>query len=160
MCVFQALEHFFALLRTFFSSQNLHFPLQILLSTWLFFGQQNLFDDCVAMTWGFRVLVSAEQHSKNALLEQIYSMKDMLPNISQWIIGGDGWANDIGFGGLDHVIASGQNVNILVLDTEMYSAQGSLASFSDTNTGGQASKSTHMSSVAKFALGGKQQNKI
>jgi homodimeric pyruvate:ferredoxin (flavodoxin) oxidoreductase len=90
----------------------------------------------------------AEQHSKNALLEQIYSMKDMLPNISQWIIGGDGWANDIGFGGLDHVIASGQNVNILVLDTEMYS-----------NTGGQASKSTHMSSVAKFALGGKQQNK-
>lgn len=75
-------------------------------------------------------------------------MKDMLPNISQWIIGGDGWANDIGFGGLDHVLASGQNLNVLVLDTEMYS-----------NTGGQASKSTHMASVAKFALGGKRTNK-
>uniref|UniRef100_Q94IN5 Pyruvate dehydrogenase [NADP(+)], mitochondrial n=1 Tax=Euglena gracilis TaxID=3039 RepID=PNO_EUGGR len=90
----------------------------------------------------------AQQRSKDPLLEQIYGMKDMLPNISQWIIGGDGWANDIGFGGLDHVLASGQNLNVLVLDTEMYS-----------NTGGQASKSTHMASVAKFALGGKRTNK-
>eukprot|EP01004_Peranema_trichophorum_P002658 NODE_16_length_5592_cov_268.649479_g13_i0.p1 GENE.NODE_16_length_5592_cov_268.649479_g13_i0~~NODE_16_length_5592_cov_268.649479_g13_i0.p1 ORF type:complete len:1810 (-),score=446.90 NODE_16_length_5592_cov_268.649479_g13_i0:99-5528(-) len=76
---------------------------------------------------------------------RIYDEKDMLPNISQWIIGGDGWANDIGFGGLDHVLASGQNLNVLVLDTEMYS-----------NTGGQASKSSHLGSVSKFALGGKK----
>jgi len=61
-----------------------------------------------------------------------------------WIIGGDGWAYDIGYGGLDHVIASGRNVNILVLDTEVYS-----------NTGGQASKSTPRGAVAKFAAGGK-----
>jgi pyruvate-ferredoxin/flavodoxin oxidoreductase len=63
---------------------------------------------------------------------------------SVWIVGGDGWAYDIGYGGLDHVMASGQNVNILVLDTEVYS-----------NTGGQASKSTPLGAVAKFAAGGK-----
>src|SRR4029077_9577446 len=65
-----------------------------------------------------------------------------------WIVGGDGWAYDIGYGGLDHVLASGQNVNILVLDTEVYS-----------NTGGQASKSTPKGAVAKFAAGGKAQQK-
>ena len=63
---------------------------------------------------------------------------------SVWIIGGDGWAYDIGFGGLDHVLASGRNVNILVLDTEVYS-----------NTGGQMSKATPKGAVAKFAAGGK-----
>jgi pyruvate-ferredoxin/flavodoxin oxidoreductase len=63
---------------------------------------------------------------------------------SVWIVGGDGWAYDIGFGGLDHVLASGRNVNVLVLDTEVYS-----------NTGGQASKSTPRGAVAKFAAGGK-----
>lgn len=74
--------------------------------------------------------------------------QDMLPPISQWIIGGDGWAYDIGFGGLDHVLARGENVKILVLDTEMYS-----------NTGGQVSKSTMKSTTIKFASGGKKQNK-
>ena len=69
---------------------------------------------------------------------------DALVNKSVWIIGGDGWAYDIGFGGLDHVLASGQNVNVLVLDTEVYS-----------NTGGQASKATPMGAVAKYAAGGK-----
>jgi pyruvate-ferredoxin/flavodoxin oxidoreductase len=63
---------------------------------------------------------------------------------SVWIIGGDGWAYDIGYGGLDHVLASGRNVNILVMDTEVYS-----------NTGGQASKATPRAAVAKFAAGGK-----
>ena len=67
---------------------------------------------------------------------------------SVWIVGGDGWAYDIGYGGLDHVLASGRNVNILVLDTEVYS-----------NTGGQASKSTPRGGVAKFAAGGKQGRK-
>ena len=65
-----------------------------------------------------------------------------------WIIGGDGWAYDIGFGGLDHVLASGEDVNILVLDTEVYS-----------NTGGQNSKATPMGAVAKFAAGGKPSHK-
>ena len=75
---------------------------------------------------------------------QLLSVVDMLVKKSVWIIGGDGWAYDIGYGGLDHVLASGRNVNILVLDTEVYS-----------NTGGQASKSTPRAAVAKFAAGGK-----
>ena len=71
-------------------------------------------------------------------------MADALIRRSVWIVGGDGWAYDIGFGGLDHVLASGRDVNILVLDTEVYS-----------NTGGQASKSTPRAAVAKYASGGK-----
>ncbi len=75
-------------------------------------------------------------------------MADVLVKKSVWIIGGDGWAYDIGYGGLDHVLASGKNVNILVLDTEVYS-----------NTGGQMSKATPRGAVAKFAAGGKTQRK-
>lgn len=75
---------------------------------------------------------------------QLLSLADTLVKKSVWSFGGDGWAYDIGFGGLDHVLASGRNVNIMVLDTEVYS-----------NTGGQMSKSTPRSAVAKFAMGGK-----
>ncbi len=75
---------------------------------------------------------------------QLLSVADYLVQKSVWILGGDGWAYDIGYGGLDHVLASGRNVNVLVLDTEVYS-----------NTGGQASKATPMGAVAKFAAGGK-----
>lgn len=78
------------------------------------------------------------------ILEGILSRKDHLVKKSQWIIGGDGWAYDIGFGGLDHVLASGDDVNILVLDTEVYS-----------NTGGQSSKATPTGAVAQFAASGK-----
>jgi pyruvate-ferredoxin/flavodoxin oxidoreductase len=74
----------------------------------------------------------------------LLSLADALVRKSVWIVGGDGWAYDIGYGGLDHVLASGHNVNILVLDTEVYS-----------NTGGQASKATPLGAVAKFAAGGK-----
>ncbi len=77
--------------------------------------------------------------------KDILELKDYLVKPSQWIIGGDGWAYDIGFGGLDHVLASGLNVNVLVLDTEVYS-----------NTGGQSSKSTPIGAVAKFASAGKR----
>ncbi len=76
--------------------------------------------------------------------KQLLALADWLVKKSVWIVGGDGWAYDIGFGGLDHVIASGKNVNILVLDTEVYS-----------NTGGQNSKSTPRAAVAKFAAAGK-----
>ncbi|MDR9402508.1 MAG: pyruvate:ferredoxin (flavodoxin) oxidoreductase [Halothece sp. Uz-M2-17] len=76
--------------------------------------------------------------------KQLLTLADYLVKKSVWIVGGDGWAYDIGFGGLDHVLASGRNVNILVLDTEVYS-----------NTGGQASKATPRAAVAKFAAGGK-----
>ncbi|MDY0146252.1 MAG: pyruvate:ferredoxin (flavodoxin) oxidoreductase [Kiritimatiellia bacterium] len=78
----------------------------------------------------------------------LLSIADFLIQKSVWIVGGDGWAYDIGYGGLDHVLASGANVNILVLDTEVYS-----------NTGGQASKSTPLGAVAKFAAGGKPSGK-
>jgi len=78
-------------------------------------------------------------------LAKIRELQDYFTDKSLWIIGGDGWANDIGYGGIDHVLAQGQNVNILVLDTEVYS-----------NTGGQASKSTPTGAVAKFATGGKK----
>lgn len=76
--------------------------------------------------------------------KQLLSLADYLVKKTVWIVGGDGWAYDIGFGGLDHVIASGRNVNILVMDTEVYS-----------NTGGQSSKATPRGAVAKFAAGGK-----
>lgn len=98
-----------------------------------------------------------EQRERVAILKQrleqlntpktqlLLNLADNLVKRSLWIIGGDGWAYDIGFGGLDHVLASGRNVNILVLDTEVYS-----------NTGGQMSKSTPRAAVAKFASGGKR----
>ncbi|HEX7679276.1 MAG TPA: pyruvate:ferredoxin (flavodoxin) oxidoreductase, partial [Thermoanaerobaculia bacterium] len=76
--------------------------------------------------------------------QQLLALADLLVKKSVWILGGDGWAYDIGFGGLDHVLASGRNVKVLVLDTEVYS-----------NTGGQMSKSTPRAAVAKFAAGGK-----
>ena len=78
-------------------------------------------------------------------LAKVRELQDYFTDKSVWIIGGDGWANDIGYGGIDHVLAQGKNVNILVLDTEVYS-----------NTGGQASKSTPTAAVAKFATGGKR----
>jgi pyruvate-ferredoxin/flavodoxin oxidoreductase len=80
--------------------------------------------------------------------KQIVDLKDHLVKKSQWIFGGDGWAYDIGFGGLDHVLASGEDVNVLVLDTEVYS-----------NTGGQSSKATPAGAVAKFAASGKKVRK-
>lgn len=82
------------------------------------------------------------------LAKEILDEKDFLSKKSQWIYGGDGWAYDIGFGGLDHVLASGQDINIIVFDTEIYS-----------NTGGQSSKATPTGATAKFAAGGKNTKK-
>jgi pyruvate-ferredoxin/flavodoxin oxidoreductase len=82
---------------------------------------------------------------KDPVAQEILDLKQYLVKKSIWIIGGDGWAYDIGYGGLDHVLASGEDVNVLVLDTEVYS-----------NTGGQASKSTPTGAVAKFAASGKK----
>jgi len=87
--------------------------------------------------------LAAIQNPKSEIAN-LLSLADMLVKKSVWIMGGDGWAYDIGYGGLDHVLASGRNVNVLVLDTEVYS-----------NTGGQASKATGLGAVAKFAAGGK-----
>jgi pyruvate-ferredoxin/flavodoxin oxidoreductase len=94
-------------------------------------------------------LLKEKLHSMNAMdAKQLLAVADLLVKKSIWIVGGDGWAYDIGYGGLDHVLASGRNVNVLVLDTEVYS-----------NTGGQASKSTPRAAVAKFAAGGKPGSK-
>ncbi|EPH07434.1 pyruvate:ferredoxin (flavodoxin) oxidoreductase [Campylobacter ureolyticus ACS-301-V-Sch3b] len=89
-----------------------------------------------------------KQNQNIESVKEILNLKDYLPNISQWIIGGDGWAYDIGFGGLDHALASGENINILVLDTEVYS-----------NTGGQSSKSSRTGSIAQFTASGKRMQK-
>ncbi len=82
------------------------------------------------------------------VFDEIWEMNDMFTKKSLWIFGGDGWAYDIGYGGLDHVLASGQDINVLVMDTEVYS-----------NTGGQASKATPLGSIAKFAAAGKRTGK-
>ena len=89
-------------------------------------------------------LLKACEGSRKADEKYVVDNKDMLIKPSMWIFGGDGWAYDIGYGGVDHVLASGENVNVLVFDTEVYS-----------NTGGQSSKSTPIGAVAKFAASGK-----
>jgi pyruvate-ferredoxin/flavodoxin oxidoreductase len=90
-------------------------------------------------------VLAKHQNDMCPTCKKIQELQDYFTDKSVWIIGGDGWANDIGYGGIDHVLAQNKNVNILVLDTEVYS-----------NTGGQASKSTPTAAVAKFATGGKR----
>jgi pyruvate-ferredoxin/flavodoxin oxidoreductase len=89
-------------------------------------------------------VLTALENETHEVAEEIKNLKTYLIKKSQWIFGGDGWAYDIGYGGLDHVLASGEDVNVLVMDTEIYS-----------NTGGQASKATPIGAVAKFAAAGK-----
>ncbi len=95
-----------------------------------------------------KAAIKALEKESHAVAKELLAIKDYFPKKSVWIFGGDGWAYDIGYGGLDHVIASGKNVNILVMDTEVYS-----------NTGGQASKSTPAGALAKFAATGKKVRK-
>jgi len=90
-------------------------------------------------------LIPALEKEKEPIAKELLDLKQYFSKKSVWVFGGDGWAYDIGYGGLDHVMASGDNVNVLVLDTEVYS-----------NTGGQASKSTPIGAVAKFAASGKK----
>ncbi len=93
-------------------------------------------------------IVPLLEESNNPIAKEIVELKDYLEKRSIWIVGGDGWAYDIGFGGLDHIFANRENVNILVLDTEVYS-----------NTGGQSSKASQIGSIAKFTASGKKTNK-
>ncbi|MGP1485615.1 MAG: pyruvate:ferredoxin (flavodoxin) oxidoreductase [Campylobacter sp.] len=95
-----------------------------------------------------QIMPLLEQNLQLDGVKEILSLQKYLVKKSQWIIGGDGWAYDIGFGGLDHVLASGENVNVLVLDTEVYS-----------NTGGQSSKSSRTGSIAQFTASGKPMQK-
>ena len=102
-------------------------------------------NDAEASKEASAMVIAACTSEKSGICKEIIDLKQYLVKKSMWIFGGDGWAYDIGFGGLDHVIASGEDVNILVMDTEVYS-----------NTGGQASKATPVGAVAKFAASGKK----
>jgi pyruvate-ferredoxin/flavodoxin oxidoreductase len=102
-------------------------------------------ENSVASKAASEKVVAACEADGSEAAKEILKLKDYLSKKSYWIFGGDGWAYDIGFGGLDHVLASGEDVNVLVMDTEVYS-----------NTGGQASKSTPVGAVAKFAAAGKR----
>lgn len=99
-------------------------------------------------TYGNQIKELLLQEQPTPLLDEIWNAEDLLSKRSIWAFGGDGWAYDIGYGGVDHVLASGEDINILVMDTEIYS-----------NTGGQASKGTPLGSIAKFAAAGKQTGK-
>ncbi len=101
-------------------------------------------DAAESQKYGF-ALKNLLNDNSQGLLKEIYEEKDMFTKKSHWIFGGDGWAYDIGFGGLDHVLASGEDINILVMDTEVYS-----------NTGGQSSKATPTGAIAKYAASGKK----
>ncbi|MDZ8117222.1 pyruvate:ferredoxin (flavodoxin) oxidoreductase [Pontiella agarivorans] len=109
-------------------------------------------DEAIAAQNAVKILLDSAMAEASAeaapLVRKIKELEDYFVDKAVWIFGGDGWAYDIGYGGLDHVVASGKNVNILVLDTEVYS-----------NTGGQASKSTPIGAVAKFATGGMRAGK-
>ena len=108
----------------------------------------NNMDDAEGSKVAAEKLIAACSATDDAAAKRIIAAKDCLVKKSIWIFGGDGWAYDIGYGGLDHVLASGEDVNVPVLDTEVYS-----------NTGGQASKSTPTGSIAKFAANGKRVKK-
>ena len=113
---------------------------------WL--DQMNDGDAAKEATHNLLTVLSEDNHSGNKIIEEILSKKDYLNKRSIWAIGGDGWSYDIDFGGLDHVLASGDDINVFVMDTEIYS-----------NTGGQCSKSTPTASVAKLAAAGKKNRK-
>lgn len=124
-------------------ANNLNAELRPLLTEWI-----EKYQDGVETRRLTDAIIPILEADSSDLLAPLRELKDYFLKHSQWIIGGDGWAYDIGFGGLDHVLASGKNVNILVLDTEVYS-----------NTGGQSSKSTPVGAIAKFAAGGKRVRK-
>ncbi|MCX6647008.1 MAG: pyruvate:ferredoxin (flavodoxin) oxidoreductase [bacterium] len=121
---------------------NISADLKDIMTNWL----ANMNDGELSREWGRKLKPRLQKEmTGNELLTRIYSMRDMFTKQSIWAVGGDGWAYDIGYGGLDHVMAMNLDVNIMVLDTEVYS-----------NTGGQSSKSTPTGSVAKFAESGKK----
>ncbi|MFY9411536.1 MAG: pyruvate:ferredoxin (flavodoxin) oxidoreductase [Dethiobacteria bacterium] len=131
-------------------SLNLSAPLRESFNHWLEIKEEG--EPSLKAADRIKALLEAEINratgKERNLLQQIDRHKDLLAKRSIWIIGGDGWAYDIGFGGLDHVISTGADVNLLVLDTEVYS-----------NTGGQSSKATPTAAVAKFAAAGKKTQK-
>lgn len=126
-------------------TQNISAELKAAMEDWL--ANENVGEGTRERAEALEALLAKEKDG-NAVLEEIYANKNLFVKRSHWIFGGDGWAYDIGFGGVDHVLASGEDVNIMVFDTEVYS-----------NTGGQSSKSTPTAAIAKFAASGKKTKK-
>ena len=131
-----------------FLDLKLSSPLNEVFNKWL--ENNNSFDESKKYANQMLSLMDEEIENEDAkkILERIKALKDYLVKKSVWIYGGDGWAYDIGFSGVDHVLASGEDINIMVFDTEVYS-----------NTGGQSSKATPLAAVAKFAASGKKVRK-
>lgn len=125
------------------AEEELPEALKAAMENWL----ANVQDGELSKKYGQEILEACEELEADWVSE-LFEMADLFTKKSFWVFGGDGWAYDIGFGGLDHVLASGQDINVLVLDTEVYS-----------NTGGQASKATPTGSIAKFAASGKKTSK-
>jgi pyruvate-ferredoxin/flavodoxin oxidoreductase len=113
-------------------------------SDWL----EHMYDADQSREHGDKIKEYLKENHEDPVLREIWEAQDLLTKKSIWSVGGDGWAYDIGYGGLDHVLASGEDINILVFDTEVYS-----------NTGGQSSKATPIGSIAKFAESGKKTKK-
>ncbi len=142
----QLQERLSELIRQAVDWQGLETTLKEAFTSWL----QNRYDGMASLKDAYQIkqLLIKNNINSNPLLMQIASLQDYLEKKSIWMIGGDGWAYDIGYGGLDHVLSTGADVNLFVLDTEVYS-----------NTGGQASKATPAGAVAKFAFHGKPARK-
>jgi pyruvate-ferredoxin/flavodoxin oxidoreductase len=111
-------------------------------------SNSKLFEKWLENYDNYEITKEVYDNLSNDIPEELKPLKDYIPSRNYWCIGGDGWAYDIGFSGIDHVLASNDNINILVLDTEVYS-----------NTGGQSSKSSNIGSIASFATSGKKTNK-
>lgn len=126
-------------------TENIPADLKSALSSAIAHFDNSKTEEALAAQENAKALIQKYSDIDSVDLAKVRELQDYFTDKSVWIIGGDGWANDIGYGGIDHVLAQGKNVNILVLDTEVYS-----------NTGGQASKSTPTGAVAKFATGGKK----
>jgi len=140
----QRREHLKEKVKQALKEENISAELKSLFEQWL----EHFNDGDKTDELSLKIQKTMKNTDKRGVLADIWEAKDMLMKPSHWVIGGDGWAYDIGYGGLDHVLASGDDVNVLVLDTEVYS-----------NTGGQASKATPHGSVAKFAYSGKKTKK-
>jgi pyruvate-ferredoxin/flavodoxin oxidoreductase len=122
--------------------------LKSLLKAWVEAGEDAEKCQLVALKLAKQLEEEHARHAQYECVAELYNNRDQLVRSSFWIVGGDGWAYDIDYGGLDHVVAMGQKVNILVMDTEIYS-----------NTGGQRSKATNLGAIAKFAAGGNRKMK-
>ncbi len=144
MAISQRRERLALLITQALENEKLSNDLKAAMQGWL----ENQKDADGSKEFGDKMKALLASEATSPALKEIASMQDLFVKKSFWIFGGDGWGYDIGFGGVDHVLASGEDINIFIMDTEVYS-----------NTGGQSSKATPLGSIAKFAASGKKTNK-